>query len=186
MGLVDDKILLKAIRKLDQDALTSVFEQYAPLVYKYALRVCHSPLEADDVVGEVFSRLVDCLGKGTGPHENLRAYLYQTAYHVIVDNARRRKYDASPDELLQIHQMEDSIQKEAETRHNLQILQAAIHSALSEDQKHVIILRFLEGFNLQETATILGKGVNNIKVIQNRALAKLRQAFDSTDFEAKL
>jgi RNA polymerase sigma-70 factor, ECF subfamily len=182
---MDDTILLKAIQKLDQAALTSVFEQYAPLVYKYALRVCHSPLEADDVVGEVFSRLVDGLGKGIGPRENLRAYLYQTAYHLIIDNARRRKYYASPDELLQIRQDEDSIQEEAETHHNLQILQAAIHSNLSEDQKHVIILRFLEGFDLQETAAILGKDVNNIKVIQNRALAKLRKVFDSTDFEAK-
>jgi DNA-directed RNA polymerase specialized sigma24 family protein len=36
-------------------------------------------------------------------------------------------------------------------------------------------LRFLEEFNLRETAAILGKDVSHIKVIQSRALAKLRK-----------
>lgn len=176
---MDEKVLIKAIWKLDQEALSSVFEQYAPLIYKYALRICHSPLEADDAVGEVFSRLVDGLSKGKGPRENLRSYLYQTAYHVIVDNARLHKYYASPDELLNLSREKDSTSKEAEEHQNLQLLQAAIHTALTEDQKHVIVLRFLEGFDLRETAAILGKEINNVKVIQNRAIAKLREALDS-------
>jgi hypothetical protein len=47
---------------------------------------------------------------------------------------------------------------------------------LTDDQRHVIILRFLEDFSLKETAEIIGKEVNNIKVIQNRGIAKLRKA----------
>jgi DNA-directed RNA polymerase specialized sigma24 family protein len=39
----------------------------------------------------------------------------------------------------------------------------------------VIILRFLEDFSLKETAEIIGKDVNNIKVIQNRGISKLRK-----------
>ena len=51
----------------------------------------------------------------------------------------------------------------------------AIQTNLTHDQRHVIILRFMEGCSLQETATIMGKQVNNVKVIQNRAIAALRQ-----------
>ncbi len=181
---MDEKALLKAIWKLEQDALATTFEQCAPMIYKYALRVCHSPLEADDVVGEVFSRLLDGLSQGKGPRENLRAYLYQTAYHIIVDNSRRHKYYASADELLHASIGQNSIEEDAENQHNLRIIQAAIHSELTEDQKHVIILRFLEGFDLRQTAAILGKDINNIKVIQNRALARLREAIDSKIIEA--
>jgi DNA-directed RNA polymerase specialized sigma24 family protein len=39
-------------------------------------------------------------------------------------------------------------------------------------------LRFLEEFSLRETAAIVGKDVNHVKVIQSRALAKLRKAFE--------
>ena len=52
----------------------------------------------------------------------------------------------------------------------------AIKNQLTDDQRHVIILRFLEGFSLRETATIIGKEVYNVKVIQNRGVAKLRKA----------
>ncbi len=182
--LMDDKTLLRALWNLEREALTMVFEQYAPLVYKYALRTCHSPIEADDVVGEVFSRLVNGLSKGNGPRENLRAYLYQTAYHIIIDNARSRKHYVTQDELLHVILEKDSTADEAEKQHNLRLLQAAIYTNLTEEQKHVIILRFLEGFDLRETAAILGKDINNIKVIQNRALAKLRESFSSAPIEA--
>jgi RNA polymerase sigma-70 factor (ECF subfamily) len=52
----------------------------------------------------------------------------------------------------------------------------AIKHKLTEDQRHVIILRYLEGFSLRETADIMGKEVYNVKVIQNRGVAKLRKA----------
>jgi RNA polymerase sigma-70 factor (ECF subfamily) len=51
----------------------------------------------------------------------------------------------------------------------------AIREELTEDQRHVIILRFLEGFSLRETAKIVGKQVNYVKVIQNRGIAALRK-----------
>ena len=52
----------------------------------------------------------------------------------------------------------------------------AIKKHLTEDQRHVITLRFLEGFSLRETADIMGKEVYNVKVIQNRGVAKIRKA----------
>jgi RNA polymerase sigma-70 factor (ECF subfamily) len=58
-----------------------------------------------------------------------------------------------------------------------QILRA-IRNELTDDQRHVIILRFLEEFSLRETAAIIGKEINHVKVIQNRALAKLRRALE--------
>jgi RNA polymerase sigma-70 factor (ECF subfamily) len=54
----------------------------------------------------------------------------------------------------------------------------AIQNELTEDQRHVIVLRFLEGFSLRETADIIGKQVYNVKVIQNRGIAKLRKALE--------
>ena len=67
----------------------------------------------------------------------------------------------------------------------MEALISAMNTDLTEDQRHVIILRFLEDFSLKETAEIIGKEVNNIKVIQNRGIAKLRKAMgihmDETD-----
>jgi RNA polymerase sigma factor (sigma-70 family) len=48
--------------------------------------------------------------------------------------------------------------------------------SLSPDQRHVIILRFLEGFSLSETAAILKKTVGCVKITQFRAIWNLRVA----------
>jgi RNA polymerase sigma factor (sigma-70 family) len=54
----------------------------------------------------------------------------------------------------------------------------AIRNNLTDIQRHVIILRFMEGLSLRETAKIVKKEVNYVKVIQNRAIATLRKALD--------
>jgi DNA-directed RNA polymerase specialized sigma24 family protein len=60
----------------------------------------------------------------------------------------------------------------------MDIVFRAIEKDLSENQRHVIILRFMEDFTLKETAQIMGKTVTNIKVIQNRAVGILRKALE--------
>jgi RNA polymerase sigma-70 factor (ECF subfamily) len=60
----------------------------------------------------------------------------------------------------------------------MEALVSAMNSELTDDQRHVIILRFLEDFSLKETAQIVGKEVNNVKVIQNRGISKLRKALE--------
>ena len=169
----DDATLLKAIQNLDEDALVVVFDSYAPILYKYAMRLCGNSDEADDIVGHVFSELLRHLKKGTGPRDNLRAYLFQIAYHKIIDQAHDRQRTTPLDTISSLSSGE-SIQTHHEDKEQTRTLDAVIQKQLTEDQRHVILLRFIEGFSLKETAKIIGKRVNNIKIIQSRAIAKLR------------
>ena len=170
----DDTTLLMAIRNMDKDALATVFDCYAPILYKYAFRLCGNPDEADGIVGDVFSELLDHLKRGKGPRENLRSYLFQIAYHKIVDNARERQRTTPLDTVGSVNSGE-SINLSQEEREQLTTLDAIIKKLLTPNQCHVILLRFIEDFSLKETAEITGKSVNNIKVIQNRAIGRLRE-----------
>ncbi len=176
--MADETALLKAARKLDQRALAAIFDLYAPIIYRYALRLCQDPVEADNVVGEVFARLLDQFAGGKGPQTNLRSYLYQIAYHVIVDNSRAVQQVVSLEMVLNDRDGNLSIAGEAEDRALLDEIASSINTDLTADQRHVILLRFIEGFDPQETARILGKSVDNVKVIQTRAVAKLRQVLN--------
>lgn len=170
-----DSELLEAARKLDQGAVGSIFDQFAPVIYKYCLRLCGDPAEADDIVGEVFEQLINHLSKGKGPRENLRSYLYQIAYHRVVDHSRERKLSSGLDESVRSGpgDMPSTRQEDNEL---LASVEAAMRSSLTEDQRHILVLRFMENLSIRETAEITGKDIGNIKVIQNRAMAKLRQA----------
>jgi RNA polymerase sigma-70 factor (ECF subfamily) len=64
---------------------------------------------------------------------------------------------------------------QAEDDDELETVINAMSSDLTPDQRHVLILRFVEDFSVRETAEIIKKSVSNTKVIQNRALTKLRE-----------
>ena len=64
---------------------------------------------------------------------------------------------------------------QVEEQEMLRELEHAVANGLTGEQQHVIMLRFVEGFSLQETAQITGKKVNAVSVLQNRAIARLRQ-----------
>jgi RNA polymerase sigma-70 factor (ECF subfamily) len=170
--------LLKAAQKLDEEALTAIFDQFAPAIYKYTLRLCHDQIVADNIVGDVFAQLLEQFGQGKGPRTNLRSYLYQTAYHLVVDRSRDNQHNAPLEVAVNSYAGGQfaPTQSQIEERVMMEALISAMNTELTEDQRHVIILRFLEDFSLKETAEIIGKEVNNIKVIQNRGIAKLRKA----------
>jgi RNA polymerase sigma factor (sigma-70 family) len=173
----DDELLLEASQKLDEKAITTIFDRFSPGLYKYALRLCHLPDVADDIVLSVFTQFLEGLASNKTSNENLRAYFYKTAYQLLLDHARANPQNALVeqtlfDEYKQV--MPASYQSEEQSL--VRALTSAFNTELTFEQRHVIVLRFLEDFSIKDTSLIIGKTVSNVKVIQNRAVAKLRKA----------
>ena len=174
-----DLQLLNSARTMNKDALVKIFDLYSSVLYKYALSLCYDPVMADHVVGDVFAKLLEKFASGQGPNTDLRSYLYQATYHRIIDETRYSKRRISlevvewlPQDVLSGYMnVEDQLLQK-------QVLQA-IQNDLTNDQRHVVVLRFLEGFSVRETATIIGKAEDHVRVIQSRAIAKLRKALDN-------
>jgi RNA polymerase sigma-70 factor, ECF subfamily len=173
-----DLTLLNSARQMNADALVKIFDLYSRPLFNYALRLCSDPVMADNIVGDVFAKLLDQLTSGRGPSANLRAYLYEVAYHIVVDDSRVSQREVSLDGIDAFRHDNSSLYTNFENRILFEKVMLAIRKNLTKDQRHVVILRFLEGFSLRETAAIMGKEVGNVKVIQNRALASLRKALD--------
>ena len=171
--------LLMVNGSLSEDALDGIFDEYAPILYKYLLRLGMGSQEADQTVGDVFARLLDKLAEGKGPRTNIRAYLFQIAYHLVVDSARDRQRIAPLDAAEAVTEETKPVQAQTEEKMMLETLSAVMARELTEEQKNVIVLRYQEDFSLKETADIIGKNINAVKALQNRAIKKLRQAMNS-------
>ncbi len=173
-----DNTLLRAARRMNEEALVKIFDLYSSALFRYSLRLCGDPVMADHIVGDVFAKLLEQLSSGNGPTSNLRSYLYETAYHRIIDEtryARRRVPLEVADSLRQdIHSVFLRVEDQILFKEILHVLQ----NELTDDQRHVIVLRFLEDFSLRETAAVMGKTVDHVKVIQSRALAALRKSLE--------
>jgi len=180
-----DLLLLDAARKLDKQALVSIFDQYAAPLYNYAVRLCSDPSLANHIVGDVFAQLLEQLAAGKGPTHYLRSYLYESVYHRIIDETRYAQRRAPLEVLLTERADVQSTMVAAEDKILLDAVMDVVKHDRSADQRDVIILRFLEEFSLRETADILGKEISHVKVIQSRALARLRQALESREITTK-
>ena len=170
---------VSAANKINKDSLTAIFDQYATGIFRYTLRLCGDPLLADQIVGDVFSNLLEKVAVGEGPRTNVRSYLFQSAYHAVVDRARVQQRMISLDVAQSVTADGNPLPKQLEERILLDELQLAIERDLTEEQRHVIVLRFQEEFSLRETAEIMEKSINAVKVLQNRAVTKLRQSLSA-------
>lgn len=169
--------LIKAARNLDKTALTTIFDLYSPALYKFISRLIHDPVLSDQIIADVFVQLVEELGAGRGPRTNIRPYLYQTAYRLVVERFRDTHPHSSLEVAIRANQKDKPVaESRPDERVMMEALLSTMNTELSEDQRIVIILRFLEDFSLKETAEIIGKDVNNVKVIQNRGIAKLKKS----------
>ena len=140
------------------------------------LRLGTEPQEADQIVGDVFARLLEKISEGKGPRTNLRSYLFQIAYHLVVDHARERQRFAPIEAADTFTQEVKPVQAQTEEKILLEHLATAMERNLTDDQRNVLILRFQEEFSLNETAEIIGKNVNAVKALQNRGINNLREA----------
>jgi RNA polymerase sigma-70 factor (ECF subfamily) len=182
----NDSSLLNAARNMDQAALVKIFDLYSFSLFNYAARLCGDRVLADHIVGDVFAKLLEQLSAGNGPRTNLKSYLYETAYHLIVDESRYSKRRAP----LEVAALLPQESQAGSTRLDDQILfQQILHAVrdqLTDDQRHVIVLRFLEEFSLRETALIMGKTINHVKVIQNRAITALRKSIEPREVRKRV
>lgn len=181
-----DHTLLHAAKMMNKDALVKIFDLYSSALFNYALRLCSDPLLADQIVGDVFAKLLEQLAAGNGPTSNLRAYLYEMTYHHIIDEARSSQRKAPLEAAAALGQDSVPIFLRVEEQVIFKQILHAIQHDLTTDQRHVIVLRFVEQFSLRETAAIMGKTADHVKVIQNRAIAALRRSVERSEIQKTL
>ena len=166
--------LLATAKKMQEDIPTAVFELYAPALYKYVFRLYPSAVIADQVVGDILARFLEQLSIGGHSGINLRLDIYAIAYDILVSDTRCSNYFMQiKTKILKHADRTDVVIEDQQLFENIQ--HALMHN-LTDDQRHVLMLRFVEGFSLKETALITGKKVGTVKVIQNRGIAALRKA----------
>lgn len=170
-----DRPLVDAARAGDERAVAELYNAYFPRVYRYMLARAGNVGDAEDLTEEVFIRVLDALGRFEWREAPFSAWLFRIAHNAIISHQRRngargRHAPLSPALSMQTQGPEEVV----EARLTLEEVMRATEN-LPEAQRQVIALRFGAGLSVAETARALGKGEGNVKVIQHKAIAKLRE-----------
>lgn len=173
----DDARLLKRARALDQEALTCVYQNYHSAIYRYIFHHLGTAQTAEDLTSEVFRRFLQALRNGGGPTRQLRAWLYRVAHNLIVDHARRGKHrNHEPLDGALGDTLPDSTEGPEHVAARTIVMEHVRGAMLelTEEQRQVVILKFLQGMSNAEVATLTGKTVGAVKALQHRGLETLR------------
>jgi RNA polymerase sigma-70 factor (ECF subfamily) len=183
--MFDEGSLLKRLRVLDLDALAEVYDTYNAALFRYAYRLLGDAPLAEDCVTETFSRLLNALKHGAGPTQFLRAYLYRTAHNWLTDRLREAASGPeSLDGLIEADASNEPASTESPLAQQLISDYEASHvrralSALTDEQRLVITMKFFEDLTNEEIAAALSKPIGAVKSLQHRALGALRRALQN-------
>ncbi len=177
MGVVEksEDALVRRARALDPGALAEIYDRYSDGIYRYVYaRVSHKA-DAEDLMEQVFLKMLDAI-QGFRPRgAPLSAWLYRIAHNLLVDRYRRagretlelREHvqDAAP------HANPETVFQHSEDRHRLF---EAIRR-LTPEQQQVIALRFIDNLEVPQIAEIMRRRPGAVHSMQHRALASLHR-----------
>ncbi|MCO6449388.1 MAG: sigma-70 family RNA polymerase sigma factor [Caldilineales bacterium] len=180
----DEEALLQGLLDGDRFACACMLKRHAPRVYAVALRMMGDPDEAEEVLQETF--ISACKNITTFEQRSaLSTWLHRIATNAALMRLRKRKgYEVSLDAPVETLDGDDvprqiadwayapsSHALDSETR---QILEDAV-AQLPETLRTTFILREIEGYSTEETATMLDISISAAKVRLHRARLRLRE-----------
>ena len=167
---------LAAARARDPDAIASIYQAYAPDLFRYVRAGLRDKQTAEDLVAGVFVSVIEALPGFRGPVGALPGWLFQIARHDLADY--RRSAARHPVEPLD--RMDEAAEAaEADDPEDLAVarvesgrLWSAVRR-LPALQRDVLLLRLAAGLSAPEVARTVGRSVGAVKALQHRGLASL-------------
>jgi len=154
--------------------LRSIYEQYAPSLYRYALALTCSVEDAQDAVQEVFAR-VSRQWRRFMEVENVRAYLFSATRNAAYSILRgRRRSEALHDAICADLAAVCAPQTKQMSATIISIREAL--TQLSIEQREVLVLKILNQMTFKEIADTVKAPVNTVAGRYRYGTERLRQA----------
>ena len=169
----DERLLVEAAQR-DPRRFAELYELHFQRVYAYVARRVGRREEAEDVTSEVFHRALAKMGSYEWRGVPFSAWLIRIAANAITDQWRqvsRESDDPVPEDL------EDGTAEDIEQCAAL----SQLVRELPDDQRRVVVLRFVEQKSIKEIAKEIRRSEGAVKQLQFRALTKLRAQMEGAN-----
>jgi RNA polymerase sigma-70 factor (ECF subfamily) len=160
----------------EPEAFGLLYDRYVDLVYRYIYYRVGSPTLAEDLVSETFLRALRRIDSFTWQGRDFAAWLVTIARNLIADHFKSGRYrlEITTEDILETGPAQTTDGPESlvlDSLTNATLLSAV--KKLNPEQQECIVLRFLQGLSVNETALAMGKNDGAIKALQYRAVRAL-------------
>ena len=172
----DERLLIEAAQK-DPARFAELYELNFERVYAYAIRRVGNRAEAEDLTAEVFHHALANLKRFEWRGIPFAAWLFRIAGNLLSDRWQRSGREVADDSQIESAQVSPIEIEEVERRGTL----FRLVSTLPEEQRRVVVLRFVEQRSIKEVAREVRKTEGAVKQLQFRALKFLRARMEGAD-----
>jgi RNA polymerase sigma-70 factor (ECF subfamily) len=182
MGEQGDTQLLAAARAGDAGALEALLVRYQSRVYRFGMRMCGDPHDAEDVLQETLLTMARSVHDFRAT-STLSTWLYTIARSFCIKKRRRSKFAPSASESLEAASEEYGARvpdprrgpEEELADRQVEALLAEAISRLDPMYREVLVLRDVEGLPAAQVAEVVGITVEAVKSRLHRARRMLRE-----------
>lgn len=167
----DEARLVRQSKAGDAEAFAQLYDVCVERVYRYVYFRVTDDATAEDLTSQVFLKAWENLNKYKPNGSPFIAWLYTIARNLVIDHYRTHKETVPLVEVVAItdHRSPD---EEVEGRFDLQAMRDALQF-LTEDQRQVLILKFIAGLRNEDIAKMMNKREGAIRALQMRGLQTL-------------
>jgi len=176
----DEATLIQRAIGRDPEAFGRLYDIHVDRVYRHIYYRVGNEQDAEDLTQQVFLKAWQAIERYKKLGSPFVAWLMTISHNLVVDFYRTRKEKAQIEVEVLADDSPSSPERAAEASFEQQRLRRAILQ-LGGGEQQVVILRFIEGFEFSEIASVLKKKEGNVRVILHRALIKLRNILEKDE-----
>ncbi|GGR60544.1 RNA polymerase sigma-70 factor (ECF subfamily) [Nocardioides luteus] len=166
--------LVELARKGDKEAFGLLYDHYNGAVYRFLFYRTRSVQVAEDLTSETFFRALRSMTGFRWQGKDFGAWLMTIARNLATDHfkAGRTRLEMTTEDMGLHDSASDGPEKIVMAGVTNEMLLGAL-SKLPDEQRDCIIMRFLQGLSIAETAAILGRSDGAVKQLQLRGIRNL-------------
>jgi RNA polymerase sigma-70 factor, ECF subfamily len=169
--------LVELARDGDAEAFGMLYDHYQPSIYRFLFYRTRSRQLAEDLTSETFFRALRSLSTFKWQGRDFGAWLTTIARNLAADHFKsaRTRLELTTDDMGFHEGGVDGPENDVLRTLSTETLFRAL-TELPEDQRDCVIMRFLQGLSIAETAEVMGRSEGAIKQLQLRAVRNLAKA----------
>lgn len=166
--------LVELARGGDSEAFGLLYDHYQPSVYRFLYYRTRSVVVAEDLCSETFFRALRNMSSFRWQGKDFGAWLMTIARNLATDHfkAGRTRLELTTEDMGQHDDSTEGPENAVLAGLTNEILLESL-TKLPNEQRDCLIMRFLQGMSIAETATALGRSDGAIKQLQLRGVRNL-------------
>lgn len=169
-----EKVLVQRAVEKDGAAFAELYDKHVVRVYRHIYYLVNDTRETEDLTAQTFLKAWEAVGRYKERGAPFVAWLLRIAHNLTVSHLRaKRDHGVLEDVHIDVKMDRNPEQALEQSTDEKSVRDAVLK--LREEQRQVIMLRFVEELDYREVAEVIGKSVPAVRVIQHRALGNLRK-----------